>query len=564
MPTPSLPSTQPVAQAALEQIFDQRYEHEETRDLVALVDDASELVRTRGEAAFRDFSVSGSRWRQAETYIFVLDPEGNMLVHADPALEGKNQLDLMDPNGKPIIRGLLGAATMVSGKPGGWYHYQWPVPDGLFPRWKSSYVRLVQAPSGKRYIVGSGMYNDRMERAFVIDAVTSAVALIEKRGRASLAALRDPTGPFIAKDAYIFVIDLDGIELLNPAFRYLEGRNLWDMTDTQGDHPVRDMIEVARTRGSGWVDYMWPKPGDSISTMKSTYVSRASLAGMPVLVGCGVYLAEAPVEARPAPKFTAAELMALVRDGAELLAQQGEKAYEEFRERGSTWFHDTTYFFVVTMDGNMVFHAAEPAREIHHDRELDVLGRPITEMILDAGASAAGEGWVHYMYPEPGKVFPVWKSTFVKRVTLPRGEQRLLCCGIYNMQMDKAFIEDVVDHAARLIAERGKDAFAQLRDKTGPFVFMDTYVFVESPDGTELVNPAQPSFEGRNLMSMRDLRGKHVVMEEIAAAMKGGSAWLDLYWFKPGANTPARKQTYVRKVQANGDTFIVGSGIYVA
>jgi hypothetical protein len=40
----------------------------------------------------------------------------------------------------------------------------------------------------------------------------------------------------------------------------------------------------------------------------------------------------------------------------------------------------------------------------------------------------------------------------------PRG------CGIYNMQMDKAFIEDVVNHAAALVADRGKEAFGQLRD----------------------------------------------------------------------------------------------------
>jgi len=163
------------------------------------------------------------------------------------------------------------------------------------------------------------------------------------------------------------VIDLDGVELVNPAFRNLEGRNLRDMTDTQGKHLVRDMIEVARTQGSGWVDYMWPRPGDSISTMKSAYVSRAKLVDTPVLVACGVYLAEAPVEAWPAPRMTASELMALVRDGAEKLEEQGERAYAEFREQGSTWFRDTTYLFVMTMDGNMVFHAAEPAREAHHD-----------------------------------------------------------------------------------------------------------------------------------------------------------------------------------------------------
>jgi hypothetical protein len=121
-----------------------------------------------------------------------------------------------------------------------------------------------------------------------------------------------------------------------------------------------------------------------------------------------------------------------------------------------------------------------------------VLGRPIGKMFLEAAATPSGEGWGHYMYPEPGDIFPTWKSTFVKRVTFPSGKQYIIGCGIYNMEMDKAFIEDVVDRAAALIADRGKEAFGQLRDKTGPFVFMNTYVFVETPDGTELVNPALP------------------------------------------------------------------------
>jgi hypothetical protein len=39
-----------------------------------------------------------------------------MLVHPDPSMEGKNELDLKDINGKPIIRGLIGAATTFPGK----------------------------------------------------------------------------------------------------------------------------------------------------------------------------------------------------------------------------------------------------------------------------------------------------------------------------------------------------------------------------------------------------------------------------------------------------------------
>jgi signal transduction histidine kinase len=542
----------------------QVYEHKETHDLVALVNDASELVHTKGEAAFADFRVSGSRWRQGETYIFVLDPKGNMLVHPDPALEGKNDLDLKDINGKPIIRGLIGAATTFPNKPEGWYHYQWPVPGGILPRWKSTYVRLVTAPSGKSYVLGSGIYNDRMERAFVRDAVTDAAGQIEKNGRAAFPLFHDPTGSFIAKDAYIFVFDSNGIDLVNPGFPNLEGRNLLDLKDTQGKQLIREMFKVVQTTGSGWVDYMWPKPGESVSTQKSAYVTKAKIGDQWVLVGSGVYLADAPKAVSVTKKMTAPELMTLVREGATVLEEQGERAYPEFRKKGSKWFRDDTYFFVYTMDGTRVFHAANPASEGQNVTGLkDILGRPIGKMILAAAASPSGEGWVHYMYPEPGDIFPAWKSTFVKQVTFPSGKQYVVGCGIYNMQMDRAFVEDVVNHAATLVAEQGKEAFGQLRDKTGPFVFMDTYVFVESPAGVELVNPAQPSLEGKNIMGLTDLHGKAVVQEEIASAMKDGSAWLELYWYKPGSNTPARKQTYVRKVQSGRDTYIVGSGVYM-
>jgi hypothetical protein len=38
---------------------------------------------------------------------------------------------------------------------------------------------------------------------------------------------------------------------------------------------------------------------------------------------------------------------------------------------------------------------------------------------------------------------------------------------------------------------------------------------------------------------------------------------VDLCWYKPGNNTPARKETYVRKVQLGQETYIVGSGVYL-
>ncbi len=546
-----------------EEESEQTNEQEETRQLVALVNDAAKLVATSGEVAFQDFRKDGSKWRQGETYIFVLDPSGKMVVHPDPELEGKNEMGLKDVNGKPIVKGLVDAAMSLPEKPEGWYHYEWPVPGGLLPRWKSSYVRLVTAPSGERYIVGSGMYNDRMERAFVVDVVKEAAGQLEAHGKSALELFHDPTGPFLAKDTYVFVYDMKGRNLALPAFPNLEGRNLIDLKDSQGKFYLREMLDVVNTKGSGWVDYMWPKPGESVSTEKSAFVTKARMGNQWVLVGSGVYLAEAPKAAQAGKAMTAPELMALVRAGAAVLEKEGEKAYSEFRTKGSQWLNDKTYFFVVTMSGRGVFHAADPSLEgVSIADAKDVLGRPYGKWYIETASSAEGEGWVHYMFPEPGGVFPAWKSAFVKRVTYPSGKQYIAGSAVYNMQMDRALIKDVVNRASALVAERGPAAFEQLRDKTGPFHFMNTYVFVDDLDGVDLVNPGHPGLEGKNMMDVKDVNGKPVMKALIETATKDGG-WVDYMWYKPGSNQPARKESFVRRVQFGDETYIVGSGLYV-
>ena len=88
----------------------------------------------------------------------------------------------------------------------------------------------------------------------------------------------------------------------------------------------------------------------------------------------------------------------------------------------SKWFHDDVYLFVWTADGIRKFHAANPEGEGQDVSNLkDILGRPIGKMFLDVVSSQSAEGWVHYMYPEPGGMFPIWKSAFLKAGHLPLG-----------------------------------------------------------------------------------------------------------------------------------------------
>ncbi|MFC2060342.1 cache domain-containing protein [Chloroflexota bacterium] len=267
------------------------YQYKDTEKLVTLVREAAALVEKNGDKAFPEFKTNGSKWWQGGKYIFVYDTEGNLLVHPDPELEGKNQLGLKDPNGKPIVKWFINEASRYQGETEGWYHYLWPKPGEIFPTWKTTYVNLATAPSGKIYIVCSGVYNMSMERVFAEDVVKKAMEFIESEGKDAFDTLRDPASEFLFQDTYVFVVDQDGISLVNPNFsRYVEGKNLMDLKDSDGKYITRAMFDLLKTQESGWVDYKWPKPGQTTPSKKSTFVAKAKLGDTWVLVGCGVYL----------------------------------------------------------------------------------------------------------------------------------------------------------------------------------------------------------------------------------------------------------------------------------
>jgi signal transduction histidine kinase len=264
------------------------YQYKETQELVSLVDEAASLIKTKGEAIFPEFKKQGSKWRHDNTYVFILDPKGKMLLHPDPALEGKNLIGLKDVNQKFINKEIIKVAT--SAKKSGWVHYQWPEPGSIFPLWKTTYVKEVAASSGKKYIIGCGLYNLPMEKEFIVAVVDEAAALVQKEGRGAFAKLRDKAGPFMFLDTYVFVDTPDGVELVNAAFPNLEGRNLIDYKDSQGKCIVKDYIHLALTSGAGWIDYLWPKPGQSEPAKKHTYVKMVKHGKEIFIIGSGAYL----------------------------------------------------------------------------------------------------------------------------------------------------------------------------------------------------------------------------------------------------------------------------------
>ena len=265
-----------------------KYRYAETNRLVDLVNDAAALIRQSGESAFPSLTKTGSRWRNGEQYIFVIDLKGYCFVHGDSALVGKNINDLRDPNGKPIIQWFIRKAL----GPGqsGWTHYRWIRPGDSVPTWKTTYTKLANSPSGAIYIVGAGLYNMKMEKAFSVEAVDDAVVLLRQMGPKAFNLLRDKTSEFVYKDTYIFIVDSAYTVLVDPAFPGEEGHNVYDYHDINGKYFFREFFQIANEKGSGWVDYYWPKPGEGKPSPKTSYVRKVTVRGVVYLAGTGIYL----------------------------------------------------------------------------------------------------------------------------------------------------------------------------------------------------------------------------------------------------------------------------------
>ncbi len=273
-----------------EKLFAQtsKYKFQETINLVGLVNDAASEISQKGENAFKEFMTTGSRWRNGDTYIFVCGLKGEIYVHEDASLVGKNDYDRKDVHGKPIVQWFIRKALGIGQC--GWTHYEWVKPGKTSPSWKSTYVKLARAPSGSIYIVGSGLYDMKMEKEFAVDAVNDALSLIRTMGKDAFPTLRDTASEFVYKDTYVFVLDTLYNTLVNPADPSLEGKNQKEMKDAAGKLFIQDIVRVAMDNGQGWVDYLWPKPGTTKAIRKSSYVKRIIVKGEIFVVGTGVYL----------------------------------------------------------------------------------------------------------------------------------------------------------------------------------------------------------------------------------------------------------------------------------
>ena len=116
--------------------------------------------------------------------------------------------------------------------------------------------------------------------------VKRAAAYVKYQGKEkALAEISTPKGMFDKGDLYVFAYDLQGVMLAHPKNPALIGQNLIAVPDTEGKLFRKEIVEKAKSQGSGWVDYVYLNPETNKQEHKTTYFQKVG----DIILCCGVY-----------------------------------------------------------------------------------------------------------------------------------------------------------------------------------------------------------------------------------------------------------------------------------
>ena len=117
--------------------------------------------------------------------------------------------------------------------------------------------------------------------------VERGVAHIKEVGKEKAFADFTVGGKWADRDLYIFVYDFNGTNLAFGNKPQLVGKDLSDLKDAAGKPIIKDLAELAKTKGSGWYDYLFTDPLSKKIAPKSSYVIR--VPGADAFIGAGIY-----------------------------------------------------------------------------------------------------------------------------------------------------------------------------------------------------------------------------------------------------------------------------------
>jgi cytochrome c len=239
------------------------------------------LKRNGPEKAFEAFNVQQGTFVCGPYYVYVVGSDGFLYANGGTqmSLARHKVLDLRDAAGKPMIRDLIAAAEQ---SPNGAIEYHW-----LNPEENHIDVKIGMYSKVDKYIVSVGYFTSRATQKVAQELLTQAVDFLKQNGGdKAFSAFNNQQGGFTHDDQYVFAIGVeDGRYRASGDSPQLNGMDVRGMKDAAGSALFEDMINIAKTKGSGTVEYVWRNPETNAVESKLTLIQRVG----DVLLGVGYY-----------------------------------------------------------------------------------------------------------------------------------------------------------------------------------------------------------------------------------------------------------------------------------
>jgi signal transduction histidine kinase len=145
-------------------------------------------------------------------------------------------------------------------------------------------------------LVASALAESATKEECIAKCKEAAQLITEKGMDAAFQELQNKDGKFVWKDSYVYVMDFKGTHLTQPLRPASVGKNFLETKLPDGRFLVKELIEMAKTKGEGWIEYMYPKPEElakptpheeKIRSKKLAYVYR--VPGKEIFVSAGIF-----------------------------------------------------------------------------------------------------------------------------------------------------------------------------------------------------------------------------------------------------------------------------------
>ncbi len=358
------------------------------------------------------------------------------------------------------------------------------------------------------------------------------------------------------------------------------GTDMSELKDVNGFPISLEMGRIVNNYGAGYLYYFFQNRNSGAIEPKTVYVTTITVDGESILLGSGIHPQDVvgacpPATVRASLIYTERDLEHFVRCAGHHLRMTGLRGLFDLVS-DARWHEGAMYIAMLDLETGVHVAGGPDAGALigidQSDLEDDT-GYRITE---DAQRILQyhDEGYIYYKFRNPATDQFEPKTSFIQRFRWG-GRDYILLSGVYGQTPACALnaahkvdtrteLELYVACARDLIKARGLGAFDLFNFH--PHWFSGSrYIFVLNEQCATIVYPID--YEASSVQAGNcDMEGPdgQKVLQALwdmgSEAEEGG--WVNYVWHNPGTDTLETKESFVLPITVDGETLVVGAGLY--